>query len=111
MAEVSHDELKAIIGDKEVTSPFGDILVTDIKDMGHKEHDAYVNMVKEKAGDKEILGIAALQDDEDHVTIHYVVKSNNKFERIRRITGYLTGTVDRWGNAKRAELNDRVKHA
>lgn len=32
------------------------------------------------------------------------------FERIRRITGYLVGTVDRWNDAKRAELNERVKH-
>ena len=32
------------------------------------------------------------------------------FERIRRITGYLVGTVDRFINAKRAEVNDRVKH-
>lgn len=33
------------------------------------------------------------------------------FERIRRITGYLVGTLDRFNNAKRAEANDRVKHA
>ncbi|MBQ9536596.1 MAG: nrdD protein [Desulfovibrionaceae bacterium] len=33
-----------------------------------------------------------------------------KFERIRRITGYLVGTIDRFNNAKRQELNDRVKH-
>ena len=33
-----------------------------------------------------------------------------KFERIRRITGYLTGTVDRWNTAKQAEERDRVKH-
>lgn len=33
------------------------------------------------------------------------------FERIRRITGYLVGTMDRWNNAKRAEETDRVKHA
>ena len=33
-----------------------------------------------------------------------------KFERIRRITGYLTGTVDRWNTAKRNELNDRTTH-
>lgn len=32
------------------------------------------------------------------------------FERIRRITGYLVGTVDRWNNAKKAEEHDRVKH-
>lgn len=32
------------------------------------------------------------------------------FERIRRITGYLVGTLDRFNNAKLAEVNDRVKH-
>ncbi|MGN0710606.1 MAG: anaerobic ribonucleoside triphosphate reductase [Anaerovoracaceae bacterium] len=32
------------------------------------------------------------------------------FERIRRITGYLVGTVDRFNNAKRAEVEERVKH-
>ena len=45
------------------------------------------------------------------------VKTNNEkmgqgvgFERIRRITGYLVGTMDKWNNAKRAEERDRVKH-
>ncbi len=33
-----------------------------------------------------------------------------KFERIRRVTGYLVGTLDRFNNAKRAEVEDRVKH-
>ncbi len=33
-----------------------------------------------------------------------------KFERIRRITGYLVGTLDRFNNGKRAEVTDRVKH-
>ena len=33
-----------------------------------------------------------------------------KFERLRRITGYLVGTVDRWNDGKKAELKDRVKH-
>lgn len=35
---------------------------------------------------------------------------NVPFERIRRITGYLVGTTDRWNDAKKAELRDRVKH-
>ncbi len=34
-----------------------------------------------------------------------------EFERIRRITGYLVGTVDRFNDAKRAEESDRVKHS
>lgn len=33
-----------------------------------------------------------------------------KFERIRRITGYLVGTVERFNDGKRAEVRDRVKH-
>jgi len=33
-----------------------------------------------------------------------------EFERIRRITGYLVGTVERFNNGKRAEEHDRVKH-
>ena len=32
------------------------------------------------------------------------------FERIRRITGYLVGTLDRFNNAKKSEVSDRVTH-
>lgn len=41
---------------------------------------------------------------------HRTEENGPKFERIRRITGYLVGTTDRWNNAKRAEEHDRVKH-
>ncbi len=34
-----------------------------------------------------------------------------KFERIRRITGYLVGTTDRFNNGKKAEEHDRVNHS
>ena len=33
-----------------------------------------------------------------------------RFERIRRITGYLVGTMDKWNDAKKAEEHARVKH-
>lgn len=36
---------------------------------------------------------------------------NVGFERIRRITGYLVGSMDKWNDAKKAEEQDRVKHA
>jgi anaerobic ribonucleoside-triphosphate reductase len=39
-----------------------------------------------------------------------LVGSGVKFERIRRITGYLVGTLDRFNNGKAAEERDRVKH-
>lgn len=34
-----------------------------------------------------------------------------QFERIRRITGYLVGTMEKWNDAKKAEEHDRVKHS
>ena len=44
-------------------------------------------------------------------TDQILVGTNVRFERIRRITGYLVGTLDRFNDAKRAEEHDRVKHA
>ena len=41
---------------------------------------------------------------------HSKESDGQSFERIRRITGYLVGTLDRWNDAKRAEEHDRVKH-
>ena len=40
-----------------------------------------------------------------------MVGEGREFERIRRITGYLVGTMDRWNDAKQAEEKDRVKHS
>jgi len=34
-----------------------------------------------------------------------------RFERIRRITGYLVGTMEKWNDAKKSEEKDRVKHS
>ena len=45
--------------------------------------------------------------DGDYVDIKYHVMP---FDRIRRITGYLVGTLDRFNDAKRSEVCDRVKH-
>lgn len=47
--------------------------------------------------------------DDDYVEMTYTFEPV-PFERIRRITGYLVGTTDRFNNAKRAEEHDRVKH-
>lgn len=52
-----------------------------------------------------------LTQDGDDVIMDIQLVTQPKFERIRRITGYLTGNLDSWNNAKRAEEHDRVKHA
>lgn len=74
-----------------------------------KEIDAYVKMAQEKYGDK-VIGIKIEVTDDEHVNITYTLKNDVPFERIRRITGYLVGTLDKWNDAKRAEERDRVKH-
>ena len=55
-----------------------------------------------------VTGLALLVDGED-VGIRYEL-APVPFDRIRRITGYLVGTMDRWNDAKTSEEADRVKH-
>ena len=50
-----------------------------------------------------------LDVDGDDVEITYDL-APVPFDRIRRITGYLVGTMDRWNDAKTSEEHDRVKH-
>ena len=40
-----------------------------------------------------------------------MVGTGVKFQRIRRVTGYLVGTLDRFNDGKRCEERDRVKHS
>lgn len=61
-----------------------------------------------KYGD-DLCGLEITVVDEEYVDVKYILKSL-PFERIRRITGYLVGTMDRWNNAKRSEERERVKH-
>ena len=73
------------------------------------EVDAYIARAKRQYPDKQINGIDIRLDGEFvDLTYHWTTVP---FERIRRITGYLVGTLDRFNNAKRAEESDRVKHA
>lgn len=52
---------------------------------------------------------ASLSEDGENIDLKFQ-KDAPKFKRIRRITGYLVGTLERFNNAKRAEERDRVKH-
>ena len=47
---------------------------------------------------------------EEKVMQEQLIGEGVGFERIRRITGYLVGTLDRFNNAKSSEEHDRVKH-
>ena len=76
--------------------------------ISEKELNAYEQRGREKYGEQ-LKGIDINIIDKEHVELTYHVEGE-PFERVRRITGYLVGTLDRWNNAKQAEERDRVKH-
>jgi len=73
------------------------------------EINAYIDYGKNKYSDRVISGMTVRTDGE-FVDLKYEF-ADVPFERIRRITGYLVGTLDRFNNGKRAEEHDRVKHS
>ena len=72
------------------------------------EVNAYINYMMKQHPDIKSgrLDIELDGEDVDLTLTPDVVR----FQRIRRITGYLVGTLDRFNNAKRSEVDDRVKH-
>lgn len=71
------------------------------------EQQEYLAYLEQKYGCK--VEYLELQVDGEEVDLHYRF-AQVPIQRIRRITGYLVGTMDRWNGAKRAEEADRVKH-
>lgn len=69
---------------------------------------AYISYIRKRNPKKEIASVD-LEFDGEEVGLGYHLVPEG-FEKIRRITGYLVGTVDRFNNGKRAEEFDRVKH-
>lgn len=72
-----------------------------------EEGKAYVDYLEKKYNRK--LKKLAVNIDGDYADLNYEFEKV-PFERIRRITGYLVGTMDNWNDAKAAEEADRVKH-
>ncbi len=84
------------------------VTISGFEDMSQAEIMGYIDMIQsENHDDLTSLAISPAEDGE--INLDYELQPA-KFERIRRITGYLVGTIDRWNNAKRAEEHDRVKH-
>ncbi len=82
--------------------------VTVTGELPAEETALYVARGREKYGEK-LYGLDITVDGE-FVDLQYHLRTT-PFQRIRRITGYLVGTLDRFNNAKRAEEHDRIKHA
>lgn len=78
-------------------------------EMSTDEVKAYVKRAKEIYPERDIQSMEISIIDEKDIEIEYHY-GTIPFERIRRVTGYLAGTLDRFNNAKQAEVRDRVKH-
>lgn len=77
--------------------------------LDQKEIDAYVQYAIEANPGKLVTELDIdIDGDFANLTYHF---GEIPFDRIRRITGYLVGTLDRFNNAKKAEVEDRVKHS
>ncbi len=85
-----------------------DVNVTGGK-LAQDEIDYYIDIAREKYPTKHLRAMD-LEVDGDYVNAKYHF-SDVPFQRIRRISGYLVGTLDRFNNAKRAEEKARVKHS
>ena len=77
--------------------------------MDAREITHYANHIRTNNPGMEIDKMSLKICDDGFVEADYTL-SPIPVERIRRITGYLVGTVDRFNNGKRAEERDRVKH-
>ena len=75
--------------------------------ISQEETNAYLLHVRKKYG--MMPKNMTIELDGDFVNLSYDF-GQVPFQRIRRITGYLVGTLDRFNNAKRSEEQDRVKH-
>ena len=73
-----------------------------------KETQTYVDYLKNKYNRK--IKSLKVTVDGDFADLEYEFEPT-PFERIRRITGYLVGSMEHWNNAKTSEEQDRVKHS
>lgn len=90
-AKVSEKEVKEALAEYE---QYETMHVSCLVEIGMK-------LIGAKAGDEAM---------KEYFDEHAVWFDEGRFERLRRITGYLVGTLDRWNDAKKAEEAARVKH-
>ena len=77
-------------------------------EISEEEKAAYIERGMQKYKNQTLTGIDIHLDGEFVDLTYHLAPA--PFDRIRRITGYLVGGMERWNDAKRAEEKDRVKH-
>ena len=84
------------------------ITVKNVPDISEEEILRYIQYLRKRLTEP-LRSLTISLTEDGRIALDYTTQGQ-KFERIRRITGYLVGTIDRWNNAKRAEERERVKH-
>lgn len=80
------------------------------RSVGEEEARAYVAWARDRFGDDIEQVSLGFEEGTDFVDVEVKHAKHVPFERIRRITGYLVGSMERFNDAKKAEVADRVKH-
>lgn len=83
----------------------------ELSDHEAAQVEEFLKNLSTKYNGQDVIVNVTITADEGELHLDWKMIARQKFERIRRITGYLTGTVDRWNNGKKAELHDRLMHA
>ena len=73
--------------------------------------EEFLKNLSNKYKGQDVIVNVTVTEENGELHLDWKMLARQKFERIRRITGYLVGTIDRWNNAKRAEERDRLQHA
>ena len=85
-----------------------EVNVIGLDEFTEQDAQKYVDYVKDRVTEP-LKSIEVKLCDDGKVDVDYTLQGE-KFERIRRITGYLTGDVTSWNDSKRSEESERVKH-
>lgn len=85
-----------------------EVTAVGLENFTAQEAQNYVDYVRAQISTP-LKSIKVKMCDDGKVDVSYLAKGE-KFERIRRITGYLVGTTDRWNDSKQSEEHERVKH-
>ena len=95
-----------------MTKQYHDIIIDMDKEYSNKQLDSILEYVqKNKKNTEGKVDKILLKNKDNHIDIDILyIQDKPKIERIRRITGYLTGDLNTWNQAKLSELKDRCCH-
>lgn len=97
-----------VISDMKFNKLINGVQITANEEMSDQDCRNYIAWAREK-NPGHVIESMNLEFDGEEVGVEYKT-APVPFEKIRRITGYLVGTLDRFNDAKAAEEHDRVKH-